>query len=479
MENNRYKIERKIKEDEFSTTYKAYDNKLNRFLSLKEFNDKSCFERSIEKLKSLSNLHHPNILELYDLIIEKEEKCSITYEYFNGITLDSFFSRKSISDNDLIEILKKIVLGLIYCENNDVYCGKLELSNLLINENLIVKLDIFNKYDYDNFENDKSQFSINKNVILNILDNSNLYIDESKLSEINTKLSTDYYSSLSSIYKDLNTIDTLIDNNTDEISAVENFDNTIKLDLKNEKESKMSYKIDEDILNENTTNNKRESGFLKAFLVYFTSVLLAFFVACACVFYYNLRPKAPDYVGKNLSIAVNQATQNKIELVVDKSLNVDKSNLNKYVVVSQSPKVGSKLLFNRKIKLQLGMEKDKTMVNLVGSSLKKAERKLSELGLNLKKIKYKKSSVYDKGTVIYQSVESGKKINDGDFISITVSSGRIVKTQESEQNTEQYTPPEENERPKDDEINRGEDNNYHKNEDKNQNEQDQINNSGE
>lgn len=63
-----------------------------------------------------------------------------------------------------------------------------------------------------------------------------------------------------------------------------------------------------------------------------------------------MRPKAPDYVGKNLRLAVNQATANGIELVVDKSVSVDKSDFNKYVVIGQSPKVGDKLLFKKKLR---------------------------------------------------------------------------------------------------------------------------------
>ena len=44
MENSRYEIQRKINEDKFSTTFKAYDKKLNRYLSFKEYNDNKYFE---------------------------------------------------------------------------------------------------------------------------------------------------------------------------------------------------------------------------------------------------------------------------------------------------------------------------------------------------------------------------------------------------------------------------------------------------
>ncbi|MDU5444859.1 MAG: serine/threonine protein kinase, partial [Finegoldia magna] len=91
MENSRYEIQRKINEDKFSTTFKAYDKKLNRYLSFKEYNDKKYFDSLANNLKSLSNLHHPNILEMYDLMISSDNKCFLTYEFFDGISLDNLF----------------------------------------------------------------------------------------------------------------------------------------------------------------------------------------------------------------------------------------------------------------------------------------------------------------------------------------------------------------------------------------------------
>ena len=262
--------------------------------------------------------------------------------------------------------------------------------------------------------------------------------------------------------KDLNEINNykMTGSNNDSI------DNTIKLDLKNEHEKNMSYKIDENLFEEEEIKNKKKShNYLKSFLVYFTSVLLAFFAAAVIIFYYNLRPKAPDYVGKNLRLAVDQATANDIELVVDKSVSVDKSDFNKYVVIGQSPKVGDKLLFKKKIKVELGLEKEDTMINLIGLNLKKAKKELSNLGLNVKKVRYKKSSVYDEGVVIDQSIEAGRNIKNGDFITITVSSGKARKTETVE---DEYTPPEENERPNEDETDNSSVDNNDSNSDNNQ-----------
>ena len=115
MENNRYEIQRKINEDEFSTTFKAYDKKLNRYLCLKEYHDKNYFENLTNDLKYLSNLHHPNILEMYDLI-NSSNKCYLTYEIFDGISLDILFKRKRVSESYILDVLKKILLSLIYSE---------------------------------------------------------------------------------------------------------------------------------------------------------------------------------------------------------------------------------------------------------------------------------------------------------------------------------------------------------------------------
>ena len=445
MENSRYEIQRKINEDKFSTTFKAYDKKLNRYLSFKEYNDKKYFDSLANNLKSLSNLHHPNILEMYDLMISLDDKFFLTYEFFDGISLDNLFKRKDVSESFLFDILRKILLSLIYSENNGIFFGNLRIYNMLVDENNNFKIDIFKNFDGENFGNSEAQLNHNINLLLEILENSNIDIENSNLNSFYQNLRNNSYDDTQGIMKDLNKID----NYKMTGSNNEFIDNTIKLDLKNEHEKNMSYKIDENLFQEEIKNKKKSHNYLKSFLVYFTSVLLAFFAAAAIIFYYNLRPKAPDYVGKNLRLAVDQATANDIELVVDKSVSVDKSDFNKYVVIGQSPKVGDKLLFKKKIKVELGLEKEDTMINLIGFNLKKAKKELSNLGLNVKKVRYKKSSVYDEGVVIDQSIEAGRNIKNGDFITITVSSGKARKTETVE---DEYTPPEENERPNEDET---------------------------
>lgn len=461
MENSRYEIQRKINEDKFSTTFKAYDKKLNRYLSFKEYNDKKYFDSLANNLKSLSNLHHPNILEMYDLMISSDDKCFLTYEFFDGISLDNLFKRKNVSESFILDILKKILLSLIYSENNGIFFGNLRIYNMLVDENNNLKIDIFKNFDGENFGNSEAQLNHNINLLLEILENYNIDIENSIFNSFYQNLRNNSYDDTQGIMKDLNEINNykMTGSNNDSI------DNTIKLDLKNEHEKNMSYKIDENLFEEEIKNKKKSHNYLKSFLVYFTSVLLAFFAAAAIIFYYNLRPKAPDYVGKNLRLAVDQATANDIELVVDKSVSVDKSDFNKYVVIGQSPKVGDKLLFKKKIKVELGLEKEDTMINLIGLNLKKAKKELSNLGVNVKKVRYKKSSVYDEGVVIAQSIDAGRKIQNGDFITITVSSGKIRKTETIE---DEYTPPEENERPNEDETDNSSINNNHSNSNNNQ-----------
>lgn len=461
MENNRYEIQRKINEDKFSTTFKAYDKKLNRYLSFKEYNDNKYFDTLTNSLKSLSNLHHPNILEMYDLMISSDDKCFLTYEFFGGISLDNLFKRKDVSESFLFDILRKILLSLIYSENNGIFFGNLRIYNMLVDENNNFKIDIFKNFDGENFGNSEAQLNYNMNLLLEILENSNIDIENSIFNSFYQNLRNNSYDDTQGIMKDLNKID----NYKMTGSNNESIDNTIKLDLKNEHEKNMSYKIDENLFEEEIKNKKKSHNYLKSFLVYFTSVLLAFFAAAAIIFYYNSRPKAPDYVGKNLRLAVDQATANDIELVVDKSVSVDKSDFNKYVVIGQSPKVGDKLLFKKKIKVELGLEKEDTMINLIGLNLKKAKKELSNLGLNVKKVRYKKSSVYDEGVVIDQSIEAGRNIKNGDFITITVSSGKARKTETVE---DEYTPPEENERPNEDETDNSSVDNNDSNSDNNQ-----------
>ncbi len=451
MENNanRYKIDRKIRENKFFTVYKAYDNILTREVSLKKYNDKDYFGEISDKLQLVAKLHHPYILEIYDLFSDGENNGILTYEFFQGLYLDEYLSRYNLEEEKIMSLLQKILVSFLYVENNEIYCGKFDLNNILINQNESIKLNLVDKIHDDNIENKQFQLKFNEALILEVLQKSGIDVENSIFKDFQNDLKNNSFENTSEILKGLNSV-----GQKPKHKATEDKDNTIILDIKDNKTNyePISYAIDEDAFVEDNPSVKKKSGsIVKSVLVYITSILLAFIVAAAMIFYYNLRPKAPDYTEKNLQLALDQATKDGIEIVVDKSFNVDKTNFRKYVVVSQSPKAGRKLLFRNKVKVELGLEKDKTMINVIGKDLKSAEKQISDIGLNVKKIKYTKSNVYDKGIVVDQSLDAGRKIEDGDFVTLTVSSGRKVRNENEENEDEEYTPPEENERPQEDE----------------------------
>ena len=103
-------------------------------------------------------LNHKNILQLYE-IIETKTHAFLVYEYFNGIKLSDYISKKKkLIEEETLMIFKEILSTLIYI--HEMYLCDLNLSsnNIIIDEKNNIKICDFK---YGHFYSTKKNQNLN------------------------------------------------------------------------------------------------------------------------------------------------------------------------------------------------------------------------------------------------------------------------------------------------------------------------------
>lgn len=109
----------KIEESNYATVYKVKDDNDN-VLALKIARDQTLNEIIIREFKILSQLRHPNIIQVYDYSKTDDGRAFFTLEYIHGQPINSYF--KTYSKKLLSAILQVIeALGTIH-EKGFVHC---------------------------------------------------------------------------------------------------------------------------------------------------------------------------------------------------------------------------------------------------------------------------------------------------------------------------------------------------------------------
>jgi serine/threonine protein kinase len=98
--NNRYRIVKQIGQGGFGSVYRAWDLNLNRACAIKENTDfTESTQRQFEReAQVLSNLSHPNLVRVFDLINVPGQAQYLVMEYIDGEDLDSLLQREQRID---------------------------------------------------------------------------------------------------------------------------------------------------------------------------------------------------------------------------------------------------------------------------------------------------------------------------------------------------------------------------------------------
>ena len=98
----RFRIEERIGSGGMGTVYRAFDERLQRFVAVKEIEHAGA-ERVLREAQAAARLNHPSIVTLYELG-ERDGHALLVSELVDGSTLDRVARDGSISDRDVARI---------------------------------------------------------------------------------------------------------------------------------------------------------------------------------------------------------------------------------------------------------------------------------------------------------------------------------------------------------------------------------------
>ena len=147
---------KRIGKGAFSTVYKGY-NKINKLqVAIKEITldtlnkHKKMFKRETDIMMKLK---HPNIITLYDTIIdENTENVYLIMDYYSRGDFSNFLRKRPLKEKYAIKYLKQLSEGLKYLLSNNIIHRDLKPQNILITNIGDIKITDFGFARY--FDND-------------------------------------------------------------------------------------------------------------------------------------------------------------------------------------------------------------------------------------------------------------------------------------------------------------------------------------
>jgi len=146
--NDRYEIVKSIGEGGMANVYLAEDTILDRRVAIKVLRgDLSGDEKFIRRFQrealSVSNLSHPNIVEVYD-VGEEDGNHYIVMEYIEGKTLKQLIQKRgALTLTEVIDIMSQLTDGLAHAHEAYIIHRDIKPQNVIIMDNGIVKITDF------------------------------------------------------------------------------------------------------------------------------------------------------------------------------------------------------------------------------------------------------------------------------------------------------------------------------------------------
>ena len=146
--NNRYEIVKSIGEGGMANVYLANDKILDRKVAVKVLRgDLSSDDRFIRRFQrealSVSNLSHPNIVEVYD-VGEEDGQYYIVMEYIEGKTLKQLLKkRESLTLPEVIDIMTQLTDGISHAHESYIIHRDIKPQNIMIEDDGRIKITDF------------------------------------------------------------------------------------------------------------------------------------------------------------------------------------------------------------------------------------------------------------------------------------------------------------------------------------------------
>lgn len=146
--NERYEVIKTIGEGGMANVYLANDCILERKVAIKVLrgdlsNDEKFIRRFKREALSVSNLSHPNIVEVYD-VGEEEGNYYIVMEYIEGKTLKQLLQKRgALTLTEVLDIMSQLTDGLSHAHEAYIIHRDIKPQNIMIQDNGLIKITDF------------------------------------------------------------------------------------------------------------------------------------------------------------------------------------------------------------------------------------------------------------------------------------------------------------------------------------------------
>lgn len=146
--NDRYEILKSIGEGGMANVYLAHDIILDRDVAIKVLrgdleNNEKFIRRFQREAKSVSDLSHPNIVEVYD-VGEEDGQHYIVMEYIDGKTLKQLIQKRgALTVPEVLDIMAQLTDGLAQAHDAYIIHRDIKPQNIMILDNGMIKITDF------------------------------------------------------------------------------------------------------------------------------------------------------------------------------------------------------------------------------------------------------------------------------------------------------------------------------------------------
>lgn len=127
----RFDILNRIGEGSFSVVYRAWDNRLDRFVAIKVPRPDGDEHRFRTEARSLARVDHPGVVQIYDVIVDGPLHY-IVLEYVGGGDLRQCLLDGGLSESDSVQFLRNAAAAVAAAHDQQVLHRDLKPSNILL-----------------------------------------------------------------------------------------------------------------------------------------------------------------------------------------------------------------------------------------------------------------------------------------------------------------------------------------------------------
>jgi len=142
---DRYELTREIGRGGMGIVYEAKNKPLNKKVAIKKMKEEIKIRprekaRFLSEATTVAELHHPNIVDIYDIIEDKED-IYLVFEYIDGKTVEKIVDEKGkFALKETVRIIDKVCDALKYSHEHRVVHRDLKPSNIMISKDGYVKV---------------------------------------------------------------------------------------------------------------------------------------------------------------------------------------------------------------------------------------------------------------------------------------------------------------------------------------------------